>query len=82
VVYDDAAPNTTCPPRRAFVASDACRRGQVCLAVGTNTIAFGGVLTTSAMLASVDNTRSFSSIVAVRAHASERLHGISGDYDH
>jgi hypothetical protein len=63
VVYDDAAPNTTCPPRRAFVASDARRRGQVCLAVGTNTIAFGGVLTTPAMLASVDNTRCFTSIV-------------------
>jgi hypothetical protein len=57
VTCDDPAPNTTCPPRRAFVASDARRRGQVCLAVGTNTIAFGGVLTTPAMFASVDNTR-------------------------
>jgi hypothetical protein len=63
VIYDDAALNTTCPPRRAFVASDARHRGQVCLAVGTNTIAFGGVLTTPAMLASVDNTPRFTAIV-------------------
>ena len=32
--------------------------------MGTNTIAFGGVLTTPAMLASVDNTRRFKAIVA------------------
>jgi hypothetical protein len=63
VIYDDAAPNTTCPPRRAFVASDARRRGQVCIVVRTNTFAFGDVLTTPAMLASVDNTRSFTAIV-------------------
>jgi len=63
VVYDDAAQNTTCPPRRAFVASDARRRGQVCIALRTNIIAFGGVLTTPAMLASVDNTRCFTAIV-------------------
>jgi hypothetical protein len=52
----DRAPNTTCPPRRAFVASDARRRGQVCRVEERKTIAFGGVLTTPAMLASVDNT--------------------------
>ena len=63
VIYDVAAPNTTCPPRRAFVASDARRRGQVCIVVRTNIIAFGGVLTTPAMLASVDNTRGFTAIV-------------------
>lgn len=52
----DRAPNTTCPPRRAFVASDARRRGQVCRVEDRKTIAFGAVLTTPAMLASVDNT--------------------------
>lgn len=59
VIYGAAAQNTTCPPRRAFVASDARRRGQVCIVVRTNIIAFGGVLTTPAMFASVDNTRGF-----------------------
>ena len=63
VIYDVAAPNTTCPPRRAFVASDARRRGQVCIVAGMSIIAFGGVLTTPAMLASVDNTRCFTAIV-------------------
>lgn len=63
VIHGDAAPNTTCPPRRAFVASDARHRGQVCIVARMSTIAFGGVLTTPAMLASVDNTRSFMAIV-------------------
>ena len=63
VIYDVAAPNTTCPPRRAFVASDARRRGQVCRVEERKTIAFGGVLTTPAMLASVDNTLRFNAIV-------------------
>ncbi|WP_157048639.1 hypothetical protein [Verminephrobacter eiseniae] len=40
VIHDDAALNTTCPPRRAFVASDARRRGQVCIVEGAKTIAF------------------------------------------
>jgi hypothetical protein len=56
VACDDTAPNTTCPPRRAFVASDARRRGQVCLVDEETLIAFGGMLPTPAMLASVDNT--------------------------
>lgn len=63
VTCHDPAPNTTCPPRRAFVASDARRRGQVCIVVRTNIVAFGGVLTTSAMLASLDNTRGLTAIV-------------------
>ena len=63
VACDDTAPNTTCPPRRAFVASDARRRGQVCIVAGMSIIAFGGVLTTPAMLASVDNTRRFTANV-------------------
>jgi hypothetical protein len=63
VACHDCAPNTTCPPRRSFVASDARRRGQVCIAPGTNTIAFGGVLTTPAILASVDNTHRLTAIL-------------------
>lgn len=59
VSHGTSAPNTTCPPRRAFVASDARRRGQVCIVAGMGIIAFGGVLTTPAMFASVDNTRGF-----------------------
>ncbi|MCW5260592.1 hypothetical protein D5045_10285 [Verminephrobacter eiseniae] len=59
VIHDDAAPNTTCPPRRAFVASDARRRGQVCIVEGAKTIAFGAELPTPAMLASVDNSLAF-----------------------
>lgn len=59
VIHDDAASNTTCPPRRAFVASDARRRGQVCIGEVTNTIAFGAELPTPAMLASVDNSPGF-----------------------
>jgi len=63
VIHDDAAPNTTCPPRRAFVASDAHRRGQVCIVEGAKTIAFGAELPTPAMLASVDNSLAFTAIV-------------------
>jgi len=56
VTCNARAPKTTCPPRRAFVASDARRRGQVCVVEETNTTASGGVLSTLATLASVDNT--------------------------
>jgi hypothetical protein len=55
--------NTACPPRRSFVASDARRRGQACLANRPTTTAFGAALTTPAMLAGVDNAQCFSVIV-------------------
>jgi hypothetical protein len=55
--------NTTCPPRRSFVASDARRRGQACLCNSPTPTAFGAALPTPAMLAGVDNARRFSTIV-------------------
>ncbi len=60
-----AAPsNTACPPRRSFVASDARRRGQACLATQPITTAFGAALTTPATsIAGVDNAQRFSVIV-------------------
>lgn len=60
-----AAPsNTACPPRRSFVAGDARRRGQACLANTLTTTAFGATLTTPATgVAGVDNARRFSVIV-------------------
>jgi hypothetical protein len=58
-----AASNTACPPRRSFVASDDHRRGQACRSDVRATIAFGAALSTSAMLADVDNARRFSVIV-------------------
>ncbi|MCW5230172.1 hypothetical protein D5046_02085 [Verminephrobacter eiseniae] len=45
--------------QKAFVASDARRRGQVCIVEGAKTIAFGAELPTPAMLASVDNSLAF-----------------------
>ncbi|WP_265658051.1 hypothetical protein, partial [Verminephrobacter eiseniae] len=63
VTHHHGAPNTTCPPRRAFVASDARRRGQVCIVEGAKTITFGAELPTPAMLASVDNSLAFTAIV-------------------
>jgi hypothetical protein len=56
-------PNTACPPRRSFVASDARRRGQAFLANGPTTTAFGAALTTPAMLAGVDNAQRLGVIV-------------------
>ena len=54
------AMNTACPPRRPFVASDARRRGQACLADHQPTTAFGDVLHTPAKsIAGVHNTRDF-----------------------
>jgi hypothetical protein len=60
VTCGDRAPNTTCPPRRAFVASDARRRGQVGVVVTTNIIAFGGVLATPAIASPAWTTRCIS----------------------
>ena len=57
------APNTACPPRRSFVASDARRRGQACAVESSVLIAFGAALTTPAMLAGMDNARRFTEIV-------------------
>jgi hypothetical protein len=54
--------NTACPPRRSFVASDARRRGQACLATTPSMTAFGAALTTPALRAGVDNARRFSVI--------------------
>jgi len=48
------APDTACPPRRSFVASDARRRGQACREVPPTHTAFGDSLPTPAMLAGVD----------------------------
>ncbi len=55
--------DTACPPRRAFVAGDARRRGQACLAEPENDLACGDALTTPALRASVDNAARFSVIV-------------------
>ena len=52
-----AAPNTVCPPRRPFVASDARRHGQTGRREHHATTAFGDRLPTPAMLARVDNLR-------------------------
>ena len=57
------ASNTACPPRRSFVAGDARRRGQACLANRSSMTAFGAALTTPARLAGVDNAQRFSVIV-------------------
>ena len=57
------APNTACPPRRSFVASDARRRGQACGGERPILIAFGAALTTPAMLAGMDNAQRFTAIV-------------------
>ena len=57
------APNTACPPRRSFVASDARRRGQACAEERPIHTAFGAALTTPAMLAGMDNARRFTEIV-------------------
>ena len=57
------APNTACPPRRSFVASDARRRGQACVAERPILIAFGAALTTPAMLAGMDNAPRFTVMV-------------------
>ncbi len=57
------APNTACPPRRSFVASDARRRGQALAVDRQILIAFGAALTTPAMLAGMDNARRFTAIV-------------------
>ena len=54
---------TACPPRRPFVAGDARRRGQACIAKGPEPIAFGAALPTPALRASVDNARRFNVIV-------------------
>jgi hypothetical protein len=51
--------NTTCPPRRAFVASDARRRGQVCSERLQPKTAFGAKLPTPAILAGVNNSGKF-----------------------
>ena len=59
-----AAPDTACPPRRSFVASDARRRGQACRIDPNTTTAFGDRLSTPALRASVDNLWSFTVIVA------------------
>jgi hypothetical protein len=56
---DTGASNTACPPRRAFVASDARRRGQACDNTRRSQSAFGAALPTPAMLAGVDNTFRF-----------------------
>jgi hypothetical protein len=56
-------PNTACPPRRSFVASDARRRGQAYLAERQTFTAFGAALPTPAMLAGMDNARRFTAIV-------------------
>ena len=62
--YPDAgSSNTACPPRRSFVASDARRRGQACVAERPILIAFGAALTTPAMLAGMDNAQRFTAIV-------------------
>ena len=63
VTCGDRAPNTTCPPRRAFVASDARRRGQAYCVERQILIAFGAALTTPAMLAGMDNARRFTVMV-------------------
>jgi hypothetical protein len=55
--------NTACPRRRAFVASDARRRGQAFAVDMQHLTAFGAALTTPAMLAGVDNARCFAMIV-------------------
>lgn len=56
--------NTACPPRRSFVAGDARRRGQACLANTPTPTAFGAALTTPATsIAGVDNAQRFSVIV-------------------
>ncbi len=55
-------PDTACPPRRSFVASDARRRGQACQEVPPTHTAFGDSLSTPAMLASVDKLWSFTPI--------------------
>ena len=57
------APNTACPPRRAFVASDARRRGQAYAVERQILIAFGAALSTPAMLAGMDNARRFTAMV-------------------
>ena len=49
-----STPDTACPPRRSFVASDARRRGQTCRETPPPNTAFGDSLPTPAMLASVD----------------------------
>ena len=56
-------PNTACPPRRSFVASDARRRGQAYAVERQILIAFGAALTTPAMLAGMDNARRFTVMV-------------------
>ena len=51
-------PNTACPQRRSFVASDAHRRGQAGINDNRHeTTACGAALPTPAMLAGVDNAR-------------------------
>ena len=55
-----AAPDTACPPRRSFVASDARRPGQACHKDQPALIAVGAALSTPAMLAGVDNAQRFS----------------------
>ena len=56
-------PNTACPPRRSFVASDDRHRGQACAVDRQALTACGAALTTPAMLAGMDNARHFSAIV-------------------
>jgi hypothetical protein len=56
-------PNTACPPRRSFVASDARRRGQAYAVERQILIAFGAALTTPAMPAGMDNARHFTVMV-------------------
>ena len=56
-------PNTACPPRRSFVASDARRRGQAYAVERQILIAFGAALTTPAMLAGMDNAPRFTVMV-------------------
>jgi hypothetical protein len=55
----EVAPDTACPPRRSFVASDARRRGQACRSNTFKTTAFGDRFPTPALRASVDNLWSF-----------------------
>ena len=55
--------NMACLPRRSFVASDARRRGQACVAERPILIAFGAALTTPAMLAGMDNAPRFTVMV-------------------
>ena len=59
------AANTACPPRRSVGSSQAPtarRRGQACRERHQQSIAFGAVLSTPALLAGVDNTGGFTAI--------------------